>query len=130
MNSIYFINQLLNDNNLSTKISIYFSTKTAGDDFDSYEKNYTYTNLNPMTIRAYVRELSAEALVWKQYGLQEIGAKEIICKSKYAEWFRSANKVEIDGDGYEVYKEGTSGNAIIQKRPYNLIRVVLQKKHE
>ena len=34
------------------------STKTAGDDFDPYEQNYTYTTLNPLTVKAYVSDLS------------------------------------------------------------------------
>jgi len=124
----YFLNRLLTNKDLTTKIKIYFSTKSIGDDFDPYEANYIYSNLNPLTIKAYVRELSPEALVWKQYGLKEMGAKEIICEEKYAGWFRKASKIEIDNDIYEVYKEGVGNRAIIQKRPYKLIRILLQKK--
>jgi len=112
----------------STKVEIYMSYKAAGDDFDPYEKNYTYYNTNPLMIKAYVTEVSPEGLVWKAYGLKEMGAKEIFCDSKYENWFRLCNKVKIDGDEYEVYKEGTGGRAIIQKRPHCLIRVMLQKK--
>ena len=59
-----------------------------------------------------------------------MGAKEIVCESKYRGWFESlsCNKIVIDGDEYEVFREGTGNRAIIQKRPYNLIRVVLQKR--
>lgn len=120
--------RLLNNPNISTKISIYFSTKTAGEDYDPYEKNYTFTNLNPVTIRGYVRDISPEALVWKQYGLTEIGAKEIICEDKYADWFRKANKIIIDGDEYSCYKEGLGSNALITKRPKKIIKVVVFKK--
>ncbi len=128
MKKIRFINQILEDRDFTTKITIYFSTKTAGEDFDTYENNYTYTNLNPLTIKGIVTDISPEALVWKSYGLKEIGAKEVVCKSKYAEWFRIANKIVIDGDEFEVYKEGVGNRVIIQKRLYNLIRVVLQKR--
>src|SRR4030042_2693044 len=95
-----------------TKVSIFMSSKTL---VDPYEKNYTFADLNPKTIKAYVTEISPEALVWKSYGLKEMGAKEIICEDRYAEWFKLCNKVEIDGDQYEVFKEGNANRAIIQK---------------
>ncbi|KKN15278.1 hypothetical protein LCGC14_0987650 [marine sediment metagenome] len=129
MKKISYINRLIKHKDFTTKILVYFSTKTYGDDYDPYEDNYTYTNLNPLSIKCYITEISPEALVWKQYGLKEIGAKEILCEAKYAEWFRIANKIEIDNDVYEVYKESVGNRVIIQKRPYNLIRVVLQKKN-
>lgn len=128
MKKISCINRLLKDKDLTTKVLVYFSTKTYGEGYDTYEDNYTYTNLNPLSLKAYVTEISSEALVWKQYGLKEMGAKELICESKYAGWFRSANKIEIGGDEYEIYKEGVGNRIMIQTRPYNLIRVVLQKK--
>jgi len=128
MKRIPFINKLLKSKNFSTKVYIYFSYKSAGDDFDPREKNYTYYNLNPVVIKAYVTELTPEKLAWKQIGLQEGGAKEVICDYKYAEWFRKANKIVIDDDEYSCYRRGVGNNATITKRPYNLMRVVLLKK--
>jgi hypothetical protein len=119
---------LIRNSEYNTKIYIYFSTKTAGSDYDGEELNYTYTNLNPITIRAIVTDISPEALVWKQYGLQEIGAKEVICEDKYSEWFKKCNKIVIDGDEYSVYKESLGNRVIIQKRPFRLIRIILQRK--
>jgi len=128
MRNIRAINRLLQNKDFTTKIKIFMSTKAYGDDYDPYESNFTYSNLNPLTIKGYVTEISPEALVWKTYGLQEMGAKEILCESRYANWFRKANKIVIDGDKYEVFKEGVGNRAIIQARPYNMIRVMLQKK--
>lgn len=121
------IKKLLNDKNLSTKIYLYMSTKTAGEDFDSEEKNYTYTNLNPVVVKGYVKDVKGEALVWKQYGLSETGAKEVICEYKYAQWFRLANKIEIDGDEFQVYKENVGNRLLIEKRPFSLARIILKK---
>ena len=103
------------------------SSKAAGDDFDTYEKNYTFTNLNPITIKAYVRELSPEALVYKSYGLHEMGAIEILCDSRFKNAFENCNKVVVDNIVYQVFKEGTGNRTIIQTRPYNIIRVVLSR---
>jgi hypothetical protein len=119
--------RVIESSDYSTKIKIFMSTKQVGADFDSYEKNYTYTKLNPLTIVGYVSDISAEALVYKQYGLAEVGAKEIICKEKYAEWFRKCISLEINGDTYQVYKENVGNRFLITKLPFQLIKVVVTK---
>jgi len=119
---------LLKHSNYTTKVKIYFAIPVAGDDYDSYEQNYTYSNLNPITIKAYVSQISPEALVWKQYGLKEIGAVEIITEKRYKNYFEKCNKIEIDDEEYEVFKEAVGNRSIISERPYNLIRVILNKK--
>jgi hypothetical protein len=119
--------RVIENNKYTTKIQIYFSSKTSGDYFDSYEKNYTHVNQNPLTIKGYVTEISPEALVWKQYGLSEMGMKEIICDKKYASWFRLATKISIDGDFYQTYKENQSGKFLITELPLNIIKVVVYK---
>lgn len=107
------------------KVYIYFATKTL---VDEYEGNYTYTNLNPKVIQAYITQISPEALVWRQYGLAEQGAKELLCEEKYKEWFKNATRITIDGDEYECFKDGTGKRALIQERPFKMIRVVLKRK--
>jgi hypothetical protein len=121
------INNLLKNSNLTTKITIFFSTQIVGDDFDPRELNYQHTNLNPQTIKAYVRDIKPESLVWRQIGLSEVGSKEIICEEKYASWLRICNKLMIDNDEFEVYKENVGNRALITKLPFKLIRVVLSK---
>lgn len=127
MKSLKFINELIEKEEFTTKITFYFATPSYPENYDKYENNLEYTNLNPLSIKGYVREISPESLVWRQMGLQEMGAKEIICKERYREWFLKTNKIVIDSDNYTVMKEGTGGNVLISKRPYGLIRVVLSK---
>jgi len=121
------LTKLFNNSKVNTSVYIYPSKKTAGDDYDPYEQNYTYTNLRPIVIKGYVSDIKPEALVWKQYGLKEIGAKQILCDSKYAELFRIGNKIVINGDDYVPYKEGLGNKALITSYPYNVIKVVLFK---
>jgi hypothetical protein len=121
------IKRLLTSKEFSTKVKIFFASKVAGDDYDPYEGNFTYTNSNPKTIKAYVRDIDVEKLVWKQYGFTESGAKEILTEAKYKDWFINCNKVEIDGDVYQVYKQASGNRALIEHRPLSIIRVVLRK---
>jgi len=122
------INKLLENSNLTTKVKVFFSYRSYGDDYDPYEKNATDANLNPKILKAYVRDVSPEALVYKQYGLHEIGAKEILCKDIYKNWFEKCAKITIDGDEYQVFKEAAGNRMIITSRPFKLIRVVVSRR--
>ena len=128
MKKLKLANNIFKDTQFSTKVYLTFSSKIAGDAFDPYEKNYTKVNLNPTVIRAYVREINPEALVWKQYGLQNIGAMEILTEAKYEPYFEKCSKITIDGHNYEVFKEGTGGRSIMSKRPFQTLRVVVTRK--
>jgi len=113
---------------LLTKVYFYFPTKSVGVDFDPYEKNYTYTNLNPNAVKMYVREIETESLIWKQMGTKEVGAKEILCPFRYKNWFLNANKIVIEDDDYEVYRENVGNRVMMSKRPFQQLRVILRKK--
>lgn len=121
------LDNIMKDYQYSTKVRLFFSTKTAGDDFDPYEKNYTISNLNPQTIKGYVRDVKPETLLWKQYGLHETGAKEVVCDDRYYEWFKNCRKIEIDGDSFVTIKDGVSDKALIIKTPFKLMRAVVFK---
>ena len=118
---------LFKDKNFTTKIYLYMSTKSAGEDFDSEEKNYTYTNLNPIVVKAYVRDIKPESLVWRQIGLAETGAKELICEYRYVEQFKLANKIKIDSDEYQVYRENVGNRVLITKLNFGMAKIVLKK---
>lgn len=115
------------NNDVSSKIYIYFASQMAGDDYDPYEKNKITLNLNPIVIKGYVREINPEALVWKQYGLANIGAKEVLCDAKYDSYFRNCRKIVIDNIEYQVFREGAGNKAIIQARPFQTMRVVISR---
>ena len=119
---------LIRHTEFSTKIKIFFSTKIAGDAFDPYEENYTHTTLNPQTIRGYVTDISPEALIFKEYGLHNIGAVECLVEDRYENWFENAEKIEINDVTYQVFRHGTGSKSILQKRPFKLLRVILQRK--
>ena len=61
-------------------------------------------------------------------GLKEQGAVEVICEKRYKNYFEKSNKILIDDEEYQVFKEGTGNRSIITERPKNLIKVVLQRK--
>lgn len=119
------VNRILQNKEIATKVYFYFSTQAYGDDYDKYENNTTDVLLSPIAIKMYVREVTPEALVWKQYGLANIGTKEIICDKKYKSYFEKAARIKIDDVSYQVFKEGTGSKTLISTRPMDQIRVIL-----
>ena len=127
MKKFFNFNSVLRDQQINTPIQIFMSTLIAGEDYDSFANNYTSTNLNPITIYGYVREISPETAFWKQYGMYQTGMVEIICQKLYEQYFTLANRVVIGGVDYQVYKEGTGNKTMITERPGQLLRVVLTR---
>jgi hypothetical protein len=119
--------KILNHSDFCKKIQVYMSTKTAGGYYDSYEQNYTRTNLNPITIKGYVSILSASSLVWNQYGLREQGAVQILVEDKYRTMLENCNKITIDNEEYEVYREATGSRTLITSLPKKMLRVILTR---
>lgn len=122
------VEKIFKDSGLSTKIQIFFSTKSFPEDYDPEENNYTLSKLNPKTIRGYITEVSASSLVWKSYGLHNIGAKEILCDSRYKSWFQNCAKIMIENEEFQTYREAAGGRAIISERKFRMIRVLVAKR--
>ena len=114
------------------KITLYFAVETALEGYDPYENNTTPSNLNPKTIRGYIHQSSPSQNIYKGYGLVDTGIMEIIVDEKYYNWFKIANKIEIKGTPYRVFREGNAegtpsnpkGTAMTY-RSFKMIKVVL-----
>jgi len=126
-NRIPEIRNMLKDNKFTKKIKLYFSSASYGEYYDEYEDAKTFTNLNPKTIKGYVTQISAQKLAYTTYGLKEQGALEIICDKRYANYFKFCNKIEIDGESYQVYKEAAGSRSIVEDRKFKMLRVTLSR---
>jgi len=109
-------------------------TKGPEDGYDPYENNLITTNLNPHTIKAYVREVRDQQLIYKHYGLTNIGAVEVICTQKYLSWFKMANKIVISDIDYRILSVGNAQGStyspkagFFSTRPFNMAKIVLTR---
>jgi hypothetical protein len=111
----------------ATKITIYFATKVAEEGYDPYEDNLSTSNLNPKTIRGYIHPVTPQQLIYKQYGLSNIGAVEIICDEKFLDWFKTANKIVIDSIDYKTLAVGNAETkgSLVTKRAFKMGKIVL-----
>jgi len=114
------------------KITLYFAMEVAEEGYDDFEQNTTPSNLNPKTIRGYIHRITPEQLIYKQYGLSNMGALEIIVDDKYYNWFKIANKITVDGVDYRVMREGNADGTpsnprgtVVAKRAFKMVRLVL-----
>lgn len=108
---------LKNEGKLS-KILIY-SAKDTED--DPYEHTTTKTFLNPIAIDALVRDLTPESLVWKYFGQIPMGSKEIICEKKYIDTLKTADKIKIGTEYYNVRKDDSKGWKIQTRQDYIIV---------
>ena len=130
--SIREFKDLLTRGYTATKGKLSFAYEGVEDGYDPFEQNTTPVNLNCRTISGYVHNLTPEQLIYKSYGLTNMGAVEIIVEDKYYDWFKTANKIEIDDIDYRVMREGnadgTNSNprgTIVAKRAFKMCRIVL-----
>lgn len=119
-------NILIEEDQLQT-VWLYFSTKSAGDDYDSYEANYTLTNLNPIPVKGYVHQVTAKTAFYKLYG-QHVGeAIEFVCDKRFKNPFETCSKVVYNGEEYQVFRQTTGSRVTISDRPSGKIRVTMTR---
>jgi len=115
---------LKQENRLDT-IFVYPAIQT---EVDPYEKNRENTYMNPIPIKALIRQISQEALRWKYYGQVPSKSIEIIAELKYETLFKTASKIKYDEDYYKCMKDD-SQNFMITKR-HDYIIVILGLKND
>lgn len=87
------------------KIHVYLrASQIKGNDYHpKYNVAYTKTNQNPITIKAIIRDETANKLVIKNIGLTAVGAKSIIIKNSDVNTIKLAEKIVINNENYEIY---------------------------
>jgi hypothetical protein len=115
-------NLLKNEGQLSTLL-VYAAKET---ETDPTEHTVSLTYLNPLPIKALIRQVSFEALHWKYFGLIPVGSIECIAEKKYLTLFRTADKIIYNEQTYKCYKDDAQGFAILERPDY--VVVILAKK--
>lgn len=119
---VNLFNLLRNEGQLST-LHVYQAREVVA---DPYEKNTNKTFMNPLPIKALVRQVSFEALHWKYYGQIPVGSIEVIADKKYLTLFRTADKIKYNDNYFKCYKDDSKGFAILERSDY--VVVILAKK--
>jgi hypothetical protein len=111
-----------NEGRLST-LYVYQSREVEN---DPYEHTKTLTYYNPLPIKGLIRQVSAEALHWKYWGLLPQGSIEVIAEKKYLTLFRTADKIKYNDNYYKCWKDDNQNFVIIERPDY--VVVILAKR--
>jgi hypothetical protein len=121
---IDFFNLLKNEGKLET-LYVYPSVKT---ETDPYEHTKEKLFLNPLPIKALIRQVSWESLKWKYPGLIPNGSIEVIAEKKYETLFQTADKIKYGDNYYKCWKDDSQNFMIMKRSDY--IVVILGLKND
>lgn len=117
--------KILNDENKMSRIILYPAVETVN---DPYEQTKTNSFLNPITIKAYVINLSFESLKWKYPGTVLSGSVKILCANKYENLLKAADKIKIGDDYFKVMKDDSRGWMMLKRQDH--LVVILSLKND
>jgi len=114
----------------SEKIQVYLpgaSVKSVN--YDKFrDVGYSKGQQNYLTVKAWVRESSANELIVRQLGLIMIGAKKLVIKNNDVPLFQLANRIVIDNIDYYVFADAVGKKMQIQKLDGNYSEITVFKK--
>jgi len=116
-------NLLKGEGKLET-ILVYSSISRQSDPYEKNQDDKTY--LNPLPVKALIRQVSFEALHWKYYGEIPVGSIEVIAEKKYLTLFRTADKIKYNEEYFKCWKNDAKGFAILERPDY--VVIILAKK--
>lgn len=97
---------------------------------DPFEKNVAVTLLNPIPIKALVRDLIASQVTWKMPGIETAKAKEIIVEKRHRTLLEKSHKIELKENNKCVDFEGWRVMGRMQIREDgDFLRVYLYSKN-
>jgi hypothetical protein len=83
---------------------------------DPFDETKEITYLSPIPIKALVKDFSPKALVWKDYGIKDIGTKQVMIEPKYLSLIENCVKLKIRDEEYTVFKDAASNKLQIWQR--------------
>jgi len=91
----------------ATKVQIYLPGATIKSaNYDKFrDVGYSKGQQNYLTVKAWVRDTSANELIVRQLGLIMVGAKKLVIKNNDVNLFRLASRVVIDGADFYVFAD-------------------------
>lgn len=109
---------LMKQENKLEKLLIYNAISTI---VNPYEKTKEVTYMNPLPIYGMIRQISTESLKWKYDGKIPALSIEVICELKYESLFRTAKKIEYDGQYYHTMVDDAKNFMILKKSDYLVV---------
>lgn len=113
------------------KIFVYLKSGVSKDSsfFDpDYDTPKTITKQNGKPVKAIVRTLTPESLIFRELGLIENGAIEITIHKRDINYIKLAEKITYKGNEYTVYNKGLGNRVQIYGTVAEFNKVILFRK--
>ena len=103
-------------------------TKDANFDPDR-DTGYVQQNQNPLPVKVLTQTITPNSLIFREMGLTEAGALQIILADNDVELFKNSEKITIFGKTYYVYKDNVGGKVQILPTQFaNYSKIILSLK--
>ena len=93
------------------------------------DTGYVQQNQNPLTVKVLTQTITPNSLVFREMGLTEAGAIQIILADRDVELFKNSEKITIDNSDYYVYKDLVGGKVLILPTQFaSFSKIILSRK--
>lgn len=114
------------------KIALVFlrGAKTREEDFDPFRNTgYVQKNQNPLPVKVLTKTVSPNSLVFKEIGLTEAGAIQIILHDRDVELIKNSEKIIIENREYYVFNNVVGNKLQIFDTDYSkYAKIILFRK--
>jgi hypothetical protein len=114
----------------ATKVQIYLpGASIKSTNYDKFrDVGYARGQQNYLTVKAWIRDTSANELIVRQLGLIMVGAKKLIVKNNDVNLFNLASRVVIDGVDFYVFADAVGKKMPILPLDENYSEITVFKK--
>lgn len=90
------------------------SSKTKVNNFDPLrDTGFVQQKQNPLPVKVLTQTITPSSLIFREMGLTETGAIQIILADRDVELFKNSEKITIDGKDYYIYRDAVGGKVQI-----------------
>jgi len=116
--------------NYTEKIFVYLpGTTVKSANYDKFrDVGYQKNQQNYLTVKAWIRPMVSNELVFKQLGLVNIGSVKIIIKNNDVALFKLANRITIKGEDFYVYNDAVGKKMLMINLDDSYTEITLFKK--
>jgi len=108
------------------KLETIFAYPAITAETDPTEHTTSKNFLSPFSVKAFIRQVSAESVYWKYYGQIPLKSIEVIVEKKDVSLIKSAEKIKYNDEEYKVTKDDVKGFAILERPDYAIIILTIK----
>lgn len=114
----------------SIKVAVFLkSFQSKGSNFDPFRNiGFVKAKRNPVWVAVIKKTLSANSLIYRQMGLNETGAIELIIKDNDVPFITLSEKILVDDKEYYVYNDAVGANVQVFDLQFGYSKIVLFRK--